>query len=203
MSYNGPPAVQRPQCKNNTEAGVPEMAIASESTTMSMQWRIALSVFFGLFVAFLVLFWETIGTMIAIWSSRTYSHGFLIFPVAAFLNMELPRHVATNRTSSRACWPRPACRLSLRLASGKCNGYPVGPALCAHCHDPMFGSRHFWLVSRQANLVSSVFSLFCRTFRKFCDCSSSRCYRLPLCCFFAPYWDPGLLGRVVYLHPDG
>jgi exosortase A len=61
------------------------MAVASESTTMSMQWKIALSVFSGLFVAFLALFWESIGTMIAVWGSRTYSHGFLIFPVAAFL----------------------------------------------------------------------------------------------------------------------
>jgi exosortase A len=52
---------------------------------MSMQWRIALLVFLGVFVAFLALFWETIGTMTAVWGSRTYSHGFLIFPVAAFL----------------------------------------------------------------------------------------------------------------------
>jgi exosortase A len=85
MPYNGQPAVQRPRFENEPEAEAPDLVIASENTTMSMQWKIAVSVFLGLFVAFLALFWESIGTLIAVWGTGTYSHGFLIFPVTAFL----------------------------------------------------------------------------------------------------------------------
>jgi len=85
MPRNGPQGVQRPRFENETGAEAPGTASASENATMSTQWKIALSVFMGLFVAFLALFWESIGTLTAVWNTSTFSHGFLIFPVAAFL----------------------------------------------------------------------------------------------------------------------
>jgi exosortase A len=85
MPRNGPQAVQRPRFENETGAEAPGKAIASENATMSTQWKIALLVFMGLFVAFLALFWESIGTLTAVWNTSTFSHGVLIFPVAAFL----------------------------------------------------------------------------------------------------------------------
>jgi exosortase A len=86
MPDNGPLAVDRPRFSNEMGAATSGPAIAPDKSTLPMQWQIALSVFLALFVAFLALFWETIGTMTAIWwGARTYGHGFLIFPVAAFL----------------------------------------------------------------------------------------------------------------------
>jgi len=143
MSYNGPSAVQRPRFKNETGAEAPGTAISSEYTTMSMQWRIALLVFLGVFVAFLALFWETIGTIIAIWGSPTYSHGFLIFPVAAFL-------IWNCRSTLLKIDPRPEPVGFVLLAGSVCVW------LLADVMGIQFG-QHFALIAMIQCLVLAIF----------------------------------------------
>ena len=55
-------------------------------TTHVTRWRLAAGITSGLLVVLSGLFWPTLLSMIEVWErSETFTHGFLIFPISAWL----------------------------------------------------------------------------------------------------------------------
>ena len=72
-------------------------------TPPASHWRLAAGLTFGLLVALVGLFWPTFYSMVEIWErSETFTHGYLIFPISAWLIWGRRRHLA--RLAPQSDW---------------------------------------------------------------------------------------------------
>ena len=61
-------------------------APAAPAARFSPSWRAAWTAYGVAFIAILVLFWETVGSLVSIYlGDATFNHGFLIFPIVGYL----------------------------------------------------------------------------------------------------------------------
>lgn len=64
-------------------------------TAPASRWRIAGALTLGLLVALVGLFWPTFYSMVEVWArSETFTHGYLIFPISAWLIWGRRKHLA-------------------------------------------------------------------------------------------------------------
>lgn len=64
-------------------------------TTRDSRWPVALACTMGLLIALLGIYWPTFYSMVEVWNrSETFTHGYLIFPISAWLIWRRRAHVA-------------------------------------------------------------------------------------------------------------
>lgn len=72
-------------------------------TPPASRWRLAAGLTLGLLVALIGLFWPTFYSMAEVWErSETFTHGYLIFPISAWLIWGRRRHLA--RLAPQSDW---------------------------------------------------------------------------------------------------
>ena len=81
------------------------------SRTALQQWRIPALIAGALVIAIFALYWQTAWSMVSIWiRSETYTHGFLIFPISAYM-------IWHNRAAVADLSPAPNYWMLLALAA--------------------------------------------------------------------------------------
>ncbi len=77
--------------------------VADLPTAQVTRWRLAAGLTLGLLIVLVGLFWPTFYSMVEVWErSETFTHGFLIFPISAWLIWGRRHHLA--RLSPQSDW---------------------------------------------------------------------------------------------------
>ena len=77
--------------------------VADLPTAQVTRWRLAAGLTLGLLIVLTGLFWPTFYSMVEVWErSETFTHGFLIFPISAWLIWGRRHHLA--RLSPQSDW---------------------------------------------------------------------------------------------------